>query len=69
MYKKSRYYKTINIIYLFKHCKYIIFSVTLHYLNEPLRCFYLAAGRCESLLLPFLLQVILRENPSALAMG
>nr|DAO51352.1 MAG TPA: hypothetical protein [Caudoviricetes sp.] len=35
-----RYYKTINIIYLFKHCKYIIFSVTLHYVNEPLRCFY-----------------------------
>nr|DAO22097.1 MAG TPA: hypothetical protein [Caudoviricetes sp.] len=30
----------INIIYLFNHCKYTIFSVTLHYVNEPLRCFY-----------------------------
>lgn len=31
--------------------------------------FTLATGRCESLLLPFLLRVILGENPSASAMG
>lgn len=33
-----RYYKTINTIYIFYYCKYTIFSVTLHYVNEPLRC-------------------------------
>lgn len=41
MYKKSRYCKTINIIYLFNHCKYTIFSVTLHYLNETITMFLL----------------------------
>lgn len=55
MYKKVGIAKQLTIFIHFIIAKIPYFLFLCITIDEPLRCFYLAAGRCESLLLPFLL--------------